>query len=231
MGCAASSQPADGNRAQSPTAGRTSTVGGETRTSEDRQHGEGADAARGAQQSRGDHSTGGNAVRDGSGGQGVQSSSQAPQAVAAFTTHIMVDSRGAKVSTVIQNKSKVETLCKWADNVLKARAAAGGTFSNPQDGRARRNVAAASTQDQTSVAGDTASVSSRHNAAANSRTEYGSMASNGGLLGVSTTAHGATTSQSRGNLTMIAHRGSDEEDPQLSPTRVDADDAPLPSVQ
>lgn len=231
MGCAASSQPAEGNGVQTPTAGRSSTVaGGETRISDDRPHG-GGEAAQSNTRSNGDGAAGGggNTAKDGQ----SAAASQAAQAIATFTTHVMIDSRGAKVSTVIQNKGKVETLCKWADNVLKARSAGGGVFPNPQDGRVRKSQgASAPQQDQqtTSSAGDTASVSSRHNAGATSRTEYGSIASNAGLLGVSTTAQGAASSVSRGNLTVAAQRGSDDEEPQLSPMRPETEISPLPPL-
>jgi hypothetical protein len=235
MGCgASSSMPVDGTHEQSPPTGRTPPVGGagDTRIPEERQGGGNGDTARSTAQSNGDAAmSGSNAPKDGTGQSGA-ASAQAAQQIATFTTHVMTDSRGAKVSTVIQNKSKVDTMCKWVDNVLKARVASGGIFANPQDGRTRK-AAAAPPQDQvaatSSAGGDTASVSSRH--AANSRTEYGSMASNG-LMGVSTTAQGASgASQSRGNLTMVAQRGSDEEDPTFSPTRVDAEDAPPPVVE
>lgn len=223
--------PVDGTHEQSPPSGRTPPVGGagDTRIPEERQ-GANGETARSTAQSNGETgNSGSNAARDG-GGQSGAASAQAAQQIATFTTHVMTDSRGATVSTVIQNRSKVETMCKWVDNVLKARVTTGGIFANPQDGRTRR-APPVPPQDQvttSSVGGDTASVSSRH--AANSRTEYGSMASNG-LMGVSTTAHGASASQSRGNLTVVAQRGSDEEDPNFSPTRVDAEDAPPPVVE
>lgn len=224
MGCGASSSlPVEAGREHTPPSGRTPPVGGETKTPDDRPSRNGEAAV----QSNGDPASGSNAAREAPPG---APSAQAAQQIATFTTHVMTDSRGAKVSTVIQNKSKVDTMCKWADNVLKARVASGGVFANPQDGRTRRSQQPAAPPEHaattSSVGGDTASVSSRH--AANSRTEYGSMASNG-LMGVSTTAQGASASQSRGNLTVVAQRGSDEEDPNFSPTRVvDAEDAPAP---
>lgn len=130
----------------------------------------------------------------------------------AFATYTITDQRGCKVTTVIQNKSKVETMCRWLDNVLKSRDDSGGKFANPQTSGRSNQSANPTTSAAQDANRDTSSISSR--TVFHKSTEYGSMASQT-FLGVSTFGG----SQSRGNATTAAVHGSDDEETAVaSPT-------------
>lgn len=248
MGCGASSLPQDGadthGHSGAKDGGGKGATGEATRQAEDKNGGEDGNRRGGAGNGAdGQATAAGTAGAPGAGGHSSTTSQGMSTAAAAssFSTHVITDQRGCKVSTVIQNRNKVETMCKWADNVLKARSAAGGVFLNPQDGRIRRSQvsqpqesngsqsAGSSMANAVDTTRDTASVSSRHGGVSRA-TEYGSMVSNT-FLGVSTTGAGGN-SQSRGNLTNVAQHGSEgDQDIPFSPARVEGDTtAPLPPL-
>mmetsp|Transcript_32484 Transcript_32484/g.37568 ORF Transcript_32484/g.37568 Transcript_32484/m.37568 type:complete len:273 (-) Transcript_32484:269-1087(-) len=131
----------------------------------------------------------------------------------AVNLHTITDLRGCRVTTVIQNRNKVETMCRWLDNVIRFRDDNHGVFPSPN--RAGAAAMNPSTRDGEPPRGDTASVSSRGGVlggrAGNEMSTYSQ-----GFLGVS------TTMQSQGaNMTTAAMQGSEgaPEESSMTPIR------------
>lgn len=120
-------------------------------------------------------------------------------AAPAFPSYTISDSRGCRVVTMIQNRVKVETMCKWLDNVLRSREEAGGVFRSIDAHREHPL-----TRDD--VGRETSSVSSR---AGQSRVSEQSMTV---FLNVSTTHD----MQSRTMVGTTAAQGGSQVDEQLA---------------
>lgn len=158
-------------------------------------------------------STTGGVAANGTGGTTAAAAANDANGAAAVNLHTITDLRGCRVTTVIQNRNKVETMCRWLDNVIRFRDENHGQFPSPnRAGVASTNPAP---REPEPARGDTASVSSRGTVlggrAGNEMSTYSQ-----GFLGVS------TTMQSQGaNMTTAAMQGSDGagEESSMTPMR------------
>ena len=127
------------------------------------------------------------------------SAAAAAASAPAFPSYTITDSRGCRVVTMIQNRVKVETMCKWLDNVLRSRDEAGGVFRSIDAHRENPLI-------RDDVGRETSSVSSR---AGQSRVSEQSMTV---FLNVSTTHD----MQSRTMVGTTAAQGGSQVDEQLA---------------